>query len=203
MNTAFFFGANTPYGFKGYLDDLYDPFRDEVLLIKGSPGSGKNTIMKKVLEKLETENIPCEEIHCSSDPDSLDGIIAPSINKCIFDATAPHIMEPKYWGICETVIDLSHCLERSILNRNHEKLFFLLDKCSYEHKLCCCEITKASFIRETYTAETEKNIDKKQVIRKAIELAEDLLPTKIGFPHETRRFLSAVSPRGITFFLIL
>ena len=156
--------------------------------------------MKKILKKLSENNVFCEEIHCSSDPVSLDGLIVPTMKKCIFDATSPHVIEPKYWGACETLVDLSSFIRRDILSRYKESLFSLIDKCSYEHRLCCCEMSKANLIKETYFNELEKNIDKKSIIRCAIDIASGLLPSKVGFPKETRRFLNAVTPDGITFF---
>lgn len=156
--------------------------------------------MKKILKKLSENNIYCEEIRCSSDPSSLDGLIVPSLKKCIFDATSPHVLEPKYWGICETLIDSSCLLSRDILNKYKSSLYSLIDKCSYEHRLCCCEMSKANLIKETYFNEIEKNIDKKSIIRCAIDIASGLLPSKVGFPKETRRFLNAVTPSGVICF---
>ena len=72
----FFMGANTPQGFYGFLDDLYDPDDGwRAFLIKSGPGTGKSSLMRRVLEHAVAQGEEPEAILCSSDPDSLDGVI--------------------------------------------------------------------------------------------------------------------------------
>lgn len=86
----FFLGANTPQGFVSRFDQLTDSQDGwRKFVIKGGPGSGKSTLMKKVVQQFEKEGI--EIIHCSSDVDSLDGVIVPSRKFCIADGTSPHV----------------------------------------------------------------------------------------------------------------
>ena len=85
-----FLGANTPGG----LNSLYESFRrDEALercwLLKGGPGCGKSTLMARVAERAEQAGMQVEYIHCSGDPDSLDGVYILQKHYAIFDATAP------------------------------------------------------------------------------------------------------------------
>lgn len=87
----FFLGANTPQGFVSRFDQLAsveDGWR--VLVIKGGPGCGKSTMMRKVAERLGEEYGEVELIHCSSDVDSLDGVIVPALRFAIADGTPPH-----------------------------------------------------------------------------------------------------------------
>lgn len=87
----FFLGANTPVGFVGYTDDLYDA-RDgwRAFIIKSGPGTGKNSLMRAVEQAMLENGIEVEAIHCSSDPGSLDGVLVPSLKAGIIDGTAPH-----------------------------------------------------------------------------------------------------------------
>ena len=87
----FFLGANTPQGFVSRFDQLADAddgWREYV--IKGGPGCGKSTMMKKIVEALEDNNPDMEIIHCSSDVDSLDAVIVPALKLSIADGTLPH-----------------------------------------------------------------------------------------------------------------
>ena len=72
MPVRFFLGANTPAGFVGYLDDLYD-CRDgwRAYLIKSGPGSGKSTLIRTVMQHMVRLGYDAEAILCSSDPQSL------------------------------------------------------------------------------------------------------------------------------------
>ena len=36
-----------------------------------------------------------EFMHCSSDNNSLDGVVIPAINVALLDGTAPHVVDPK------------------------------------------------------------------------------------------------------------
>ena len=46
-------GKHPPGGFVGYLDDLYDPADGwRAYLIKSGPGTGKASLMRRVLERM-------------------------------------------------------------------------------------------------------------------------------------------------------
>lgn len=93
----FFLGANTPQGFVSRFDQLADPtdgWREFV--IKGGPGAGKSTLMKRVADFAADRCGQVELIHCSSDADSLDGVILPDIKTSIADGTPPHAGAPQY-----------------------------------------------------------------------------------------------------------
>ena len=51
LPVSFFFGANNKYGYCSLYKDLYSPYIDgNHLILKGGPGTGKSTLMKKVAE---------------------------------------------------------------------------------------------------------------------------------------------------------
>lgn len=114
----FFLGANTPGGFVGYIDDLYDA-KDgwQAYIIKSGPGTGKSSLMRAVLDKLTDLGQEAEVICCSSDPNSLDGVLFPAQKMCILDGTAPHVIEPSYWGAVEQIIPLASCMDTALLHR--------------------------------------------------------------------------------------
>ena len=71
-NVDFYLGALGPHGFCGYFDRLCQEPDRQMYLIKSGPGCGKSTMMRKIAE---ASPLPVQRIHCSSDPDSLDGVI--------------------------------------------------------------------------------------------------------------------------------
>lgn len=89
-NVQYFLGANSPSGFYSLYHQLSEPtqFRS-VYLIKGGPGSGKSTLMRRVERHAQAMGLQTEQILCSGDPDSLDGVILPQLNVALVDATAP------------------------------------------------------------------------------------------------------------------
>ena len=103
----FFLGANSCKGFESHFSDCYDA-RDGwcAYIIKGGPGTGKSSFMRHfashAIQKGE-EVILCP---CSSDPESLDGVILPRKKTVLLDGTAPHVVEPSFPGVCEEIINL-------------------------------------------------------------------------------------------------
>ena len=94
--THFFLGANSAEGFYGLYDQLLDARLYDLIILKGTPGCGKSTFMRRAAAALEERGLETVYIHCSGDPDSLDGVIAPTIRTAIVDGTAPHVLEPRY-----------------------------------------------------------------------------------------------------------
>ena len=82
----YFLGANSPGGFYSLYDQLIDPAEaDAVFILKGGPGCGKSTLMKRVAAAAEERGLQVEYIRCSGDPDSLDAILLPEKKMCIRD----------------------------------------------------------------------------------------------------------------------
>ena len=104
----FFLASNSPRGFFSKMD-IFDenlPRDWKCNIIKGSPGCGKSTYMKKIANEVEEMNLGVEYIHCPSDPDSLDAVIFPDLKTCYVDGTAPHVIDPIFPGISGEIIDL-------------------------------------------------------------------------------------------------
>lgn len=99
--TRRFFGASTPDGLRDFISEL--TAGSKRYLIKGRPGSGKSTLMKQVVEKAIELGYDADVYHCSLDPKSLDMVVIPELNFCIFDATSPHEYEPVF--ITDEIID--------------------------------------------------------------------------------------------------
>ena len=103
-----YIAANSFKGFFSYFDELIrDTSLESVYLIKGGPGCGKSTLMKKIANEFDNKGYTIEKIYCSSDPDSLDGVKINELNKVIIDATPPHSFDMKYPGIIDNIIDIS------------------------------------------------------------------------------------------------
>ncbi len=83
---------------------MIEPDATRIFVIKGGPGVGKSTFMKWIENEMVNQGFDVEEHHCSSDPDSLDGLVIPSIGVALLDGTAPHIVDPKNPGVCDETI---------------------------------------------------------------------------------------------------
>lgn len=85
-------GGNTSYGFYSFYQYVIsqDTARRK-FCIKGGPGTGKSTLMKKVGEFFNSKGYDIEYHHCSSDNNSLDGVVIKGLNVAIVDGTSPHV----------------------------------------------------------------------------------------------------------------
>ena len=91
----YFLGANSPSGFYSLYSELLPPETARAIyILKGGPGCGKSTLMRKIGARMEQEGLETEYILCSGDPDSLDAVILPQKAVAVVDGTAPHGVVP-------------------------------------------------------------------------------------------------------------
>ena len=112
----FFAGANTAHGFYSCFDHIL-PARERkrMYFIKGGPGVGKSTLMRRVAQTAEEKGLDVLYYHCSSDPDSLDGICLPARGMGMMDGTAPHVYDPAVPGARDTLLSLGNHLDEAAL----------------------------------------------------------------------------------------
>lgn len=203
LKTRFFSGSNTPYGFISRFDKLYAPLDGwHAFLIKGGPGTGKSSLMKSVAKTVAQTGLSVEYIHCSSDPNSLDGVIVPEIKKCIIDATAPHVLEPKFPGVSETLVNLGEFWDTSILNKHQKEIIKANLACTAQHERAIRFLSASgSLVFDSYRHALECT-DTAKIARTVERLARrELGPAAAKKPgNETIRMLSAITPMGVIYF---
>ena len=104
--TVLFAAANSGRGFANFYDSVFG--REEITrryLIKGGPGTGKSTLMRRVAAEAERRRLGVEYYKCSSDPDSLDAVVIGG-KVAIIDATAPHSLDASLPGARDDIVDL-------------------------------------------------------------------------------------------------
>ena len=107
QTTHFFTGANSGGGFQNLFQEILDLERArDFLILKGGPGVGKNTFMRLIGQTMEEAGTPVEYLHCSGDPDSLDGVVLPELRCAVADGTSPHVLEPKYPAAVDRYVNL-------------------------------------------------------------------------------------------------
>ena len=115
---AFFAAANGYKGFQSYYEQILDgDAYQHVYVLKGGPGTGKSTLMRTVEQHFGERDVKSERILCSSDPDSLDGVILTSENGrvAIVDGTAPHQRDATLPGARDGLWNLAEHVDESML----------------------------------------------------------------------------------------
>ena len=112
----FCLGANSKAGFCSLYDGFTDPAAGDFLwAIKGCPGCGKSSFMRRIGAAAEQAGLRAEYILCSGDPDSLDGVYFPDRRVAYVDGTAPHVIEPPFPGAAGLYLDLGAYLDAGAL----------------------------------------------------------------------------------------
>ena len=197
----FFLGGNTPEGFYSYYDYLISQENARrIYCIKGGPGTGKSTFMKKIADEVIKKGCDVEFAHCSSDPDSLDGIIIKPINIAFVDGTSPHIVDPKTPGAVDRILYLGECWREAEIACHKEGIMRTNKKISecfstaYNY-LCAAEKLKSN-ADNICKKSMQKNIcdiyTESMIFR---EFAE--MPVSEVRGEERKLFATAVTPKGL------
>ena len=205
MKTEFlkyFLAANSGEGFVSEFEQNYD-FADNwhAYIIKGGPGTGKSSFMKYVVVKAVDMGYTVELCPCSSDPDSLDGVIIKEIKVIILDGTAPHVVEPKYPGICEEIINLGKFWNGEKLRQRAGEIIKVTAKNKKLHKTAAVYISTAGELMRDNLNLSKRFTNFKKVEQFALRLSKQLIPhISQNSPREWVRFIGGVTPKGVIAF---
>ena len=195
MQTIHYFaGGNTAQGFFSCFDDIL-PMRERkrVYIIKGGPGVGKSTLMKRVAQAAEEKGYAVEYFHCSSDPASLDGICFPQHGIALMDGTAPHIQDPVIPGARDTLLSLGDFLDEEALLPHAGEIDALQKQISARFARCYRYLSAAREVRAAAPAGVENET-------KALQMAQDwakALPLRGGRGGVRRLLGTAFTPEGL------
>lgn len=92
-----FLGAATPRGSVDFVPHITEGL-EKRYFFKGRPGSGKSTMLKKLVSEGKKRGFDTEIYHCGFDPYSIDMVLFRELGLCIFDSTAPHEYFPSREG---------------------------------------------------------------------------------------------------------
>ena len=196
-NRTYFLGCPTPDGFETHLGDDIKSGDFFTYIIKGGPGTGKSTLMKRLAAALSDVD-PAELYYCSSDPDSLDALVFRKLGVIFVDGTAPHVFEPTYPGARERLLDLGRFWDGDKLRANADDVIRFSDENSKLHlrvKRCLGAI--CSLNADTIAASEAALLgDKLEAYARRLSLR--LMPkTGHGAGKVSLRQITAITPKGV------
>ena len=183
-NAVFFFGANTPQGFRSLFSELYDP-RDgwRAYILKGGPGTGKSTFLRTVAKACDDAGVGYESVPCASDPNSLDAIRIESKKVCVADGTAPHVIEPQFPGAVETTLELGVFRDDGKLREKRGEIMELFAENAAQHRRCVRSLQAAESLSRDVRRLALECVDTEKIRRYASRLASRTFGKPRGVPN--------------------
>lgn len=176
MSTKHFFVCgNTAKGFCNLFSSNIQPFK-KIFILKGGPGTGKSTLMKKIGKEFEDLQYDVEYVHCSSDPDSLDGVLVPILGVGIVDGTSPHVIEPTAPGAIEEYVNLGISWDTDKLATHTTEILDIQNNIRQCYEKAYTEFAKAIKVHD----EWEKVYIQNMNFLKANQLTEDITNKLLG-----------------------
>lgn len=194
-----FIASNSSKGFFSYFEELlYDASLERIYLIKGGPGCGKSTFMKKIAAHFDSNGYTVEQIHCSSDPDSLDGINIHENKTVIIDATSPHCYDTRFPGALDSLVDLSRFWSKDQLTERKKEIIELTSRISGMYKPIYNILNSAGILYKQQCLNAEQAADKNKITSFVKKTVKQNAFTPIGEAGKVySRFLTAISCKGL------
>jgi Cdc6-like AAA superfamily ATPase len=197
-------GGNTAVGFYSLYESVLQGL-DRLFILKGGPGTGKSSLIRYVGNTFKEKGYSIELLHCSSDNDSLDGLIIPSLNIGIVDGTAPHTIDPTYPGVVEEIIHLGECWDAHELQQHRAEIISLTDKTNAAFKNSYKHFAKAKEIHLEREAVYLKGMNFEKANKETEKLLESIF-TKTSDkenkePSQRHMFFGAATPTGVVNFI--
>lgn len=194
----FFPGGNTSQGFYSFYHYLVKPSVKRKYILKGGPGVGKSHLIKQIGTYFLDKGQAIEYHWCSSDPDSLDGIVIGAHQAAVLDGTAPHVVDPRYPGAVDEIIDLGRYWQRNQIATQRPEVIEISDRISF------CFAQAYHRLKESYLAWEEWSVyplrvrDYRNVSRNTLALTKDFLQETAPAENTDIRhlFAGAITPAG-------
>lgn len=203
MTRKYFVCANSSAGFYSFFHENLADF-DRVYILKAGPGTGKSTLMSRLGAYFLKAGYDIEQIHCSSSPESLDGLIIPALKVAVVDGTQPHVIEPTAPGALEQYVNLGVAWNLDFLSQHREEILQLRLEAANAYKRLYDQFAKALAIHDQW----EKIYIDAMDFEKAAAFRQLICDTLLDYPptHRTakvkHRFFGATTPTGSVDFIM-
>lgn len=210
MNTSgsikhVFPGSNTHQGFYSLFANILPPTEaNRTYIIKGGPGTGKSSFMKRIGTYAASHGFDAEYFHCSSDPNSLDAVVIPALKVSFLDGTAPHVMDPRYPGAVDKILNFGLNWDESKLIASRKEIIDCSETISGLFTKAYFYLAASKSIYDSYVYSEKKCINTTAKSNIENKIFTDLLggvAAAEGSGKERHLFSTAITGEGILDYL--
>ena len=159
---TYFAAVNSGKGFVSYFSEVFGNGKiKRRYIIKGGPGTGKSSFMRKAAEYAEERGRDVKYFRCSSDPDSLDGITVDG-SIAMLDGTSPHVYEPRLVGVEDEIINLGQFWDADRLYIRYNDIVALSALKSEAYARAYRFLSAAMSVSEVNSSLTESAVNKEK-----------------------------------------
>lgn len=162
--------ANSSTGFVSFFENLIKD-AERVYILKGSPGSGKSTFLKEIGLELLNLDFDVDFIYSCMDSSSLDGIFIHNIKVVIVNGIIPNLIEPKYPGAIERLLDFGNFWDIDYLRKERNKIKYYYDEIERAYKGFYMHLKNAKEIHDNWEKEYMLGMD----FNKAIGITNNII----------------------------
>jgi hypothetical protein len=206
-------GGNTADGYISFFGEILKKDTvGRIAVIKGGPGTGKSTFMKKIGGRLEGSGEMVDYLHCSSDTNSLDGIYLPKYNTAMLDGTYPHVFEARYPASSDIILNFGEFINENELKKYAAEIKNLNSEIGYKFNEAYKYLGAAKKISEVMEYKSGANLDGREISNTAYNISKRVVDysnsgSMKDFSYwicggespsgaKKKFFLSAVTPTG-------
>lgn len=198
----FYAGGNTCYGFYSLYDNIISQSEAaRIFTIKGGPGVGKSIFMKDLGQKFFNKGFDIEYHCCSSDNNSIDGLVVPALKVCLVDGTAPHIIDPKHPGAIDEIINLGDYWNEKIIIEKREEIISTTKMNSQAFKTAYFSLKQAKVAYDewlSYITQSTNYVKVNEITANLLnEIFSGVKPDYNSKPKSRELFASATTPGGL------
>lgn len=198
-------GNNTSEGFFSFYHYIINPDGARIFILKGGPGVGKSSMMKRIGAVMSEKGFEVEYHFCSSDNNSLDGVVIPSLRMAILDGTAPHLVDPKNPGAVDVIVNLGEFWDEKVLLKAKEEIINLNKKKGRMFQLAYSHLKEAKVAHdelESYFREAQNQVKVNKLVHEVSTALFSSIVPQFNRPTVVRHlFASANTPKGYVHYL--
>lgn len=199
----YFPGGNTSRGFYSfYRYILGQEEARRIICIKGGPGTGKSSLMKKLAAFFNEKGYDIEFHHCSSDNNSLDGVVIKGLNVAILDGTSPHVVDPVNPGAVDEILNMGDYWNEGGFKKVRKNIIDTNKEVGKTFRRAYRFIGAAKSVHDDWSNFNSEALNPAKLSKLKDELKDKIFTdSKGGYGSDRHLFITAFTPAGIVTYI--